>query len=313
MDAPSDRRKFLRIALGTATFLPLYAAAAAAHSASITAALSVEYLTANMLLITGSGCNVVALKGSDGILMVDGGGVDGAAQLLKVIRQEFTAAPVRILFNTHWHPEHVGCNVALGRSGCKILAHENTRLWLGTEVNQTWLKRVVKPLPPQARPNSTFYTSGKFEFAGEQVEYGHLGQAHTDGDIYVFFRKANVLLAGGVLAVGSYPISDYVTGGWIGGTADAAQRLVDLADDKTRLVPALGPVQNRADVVAEQQMLAKSKDILWQLVRKGFAAEDMIEADALREFAPRWGNSDLFIQNAYQGMYGHVREIGGVV
>jgi hypothetical protein len=95
--------------------------------------------------------------------------------------------------------------------------------------------------------------------------------------------------------------------------ADAAQRLVDLTDDQTRFVPALGALQTRADVAAEQQMLAKSKDILWQMVRKGLGAEDMIAGGALKEFDPKWGNSDLFIANAYQGMYGHVREIGGVV
>ena len=186
-------------------------------------------------------------------------------------------------------------------------------LWLGTEVNQVWMPRVVGPLPPKARPNSTFYTTGRLEFGGEQIEYGHLGQAHTDGDIYIFFKNANVLVAGGVISVGSYPISDYVTGGWIGGLADAAQLLVNLSDERTRIVPALGPLQSRSEVAAEQQMLAKSKDILWQLVRKGLGAEDMIATGALKEFDPTWGSSDLFIANAYQGMYGHVREIGGVV
>jgi hypothetical protein len=95
--------------------------------------------------------------------------------------------------------------------------------------------------------------------------------------------------------------------------ADAAQKLVALTDEHTRVIPGTGPIQTRADVVAEQQMLAKVKDDLWQLVRKGMGADDMIAADATHSFDSKWGSPNLFISNAYRGMYGHVREMGGVV
>jgi glyoxylase-like metal-dependent hydrolase (beta-lactamase superfamily II) len=302
----------LKSALGAAAALPLGLLGARAHSRSQTTSLSVEHLTDSLLLISGSGCNIVALKGPDGVLMVDGGSADRSAEVLQAIEHEFGSAP-RILFNTHWHPEHVGCNERVGKAGGKIIAHENTKLWLGTEVRQEWAHRVVEPLPVRARPNSTFYTTGKMEFGGEQIDYGYLGQAHTDGDIYIFFRQANVLVAGDVVSVGSYPILDYTTGGWIGGMTDATQQLVNLSNESTRIIPGTGPVQTRADVVAEQQMLAKVKDTLWQMIRKGFGAEDMIAAAPTKEFDPKWGNPDLLIANAYMGMYGHIREMGGVV
>jgi cyclase len=284
-----------------------------ARSRSENNALVVEHLTDGLLLITGSGCNVVALKGPEGVLMVDGGVAERSAELLKAVEHEFGPGSVKVLFNTHWHPEQVGANERLGKSGAKIIAHENTKLWLGAEVNDEALGRVVKPLSPKARPNSTFYTTGQLDWGSEHVDYGHLGQAHTDGDIYIFFRNANVLLAGDVISVGSYPIMDYSTGGWIGGMADATQQLVNLSNENTRIIPGIGAVQNRADMIAEQQMLAKSKDVLWQMVRKGMGADDMVAAGALKEFDPKWGNSDAFIASAYRGMYGHVREIGGVV
>ncbi|MEJ0006814.1 MAG: hypothetical protein WDM77_10745 [Steroidobacteraceae bacterium] len=46
----------------------------------------------------------------------------------------------------------------------------------------------------------------KLSFGKANIEYGYLPQAHTDGDIYIYFRDANVLLAGDVVAVG--PLSD---------------------------------------------------------------------------------------------------------
>jgi cyclase len=313
MNATSDRRRFLRAAVGTA-LLPLgELLSGVARSRAQTSALVVEHLTENLLLVTGSGCNVVALKGPDGVLMVDGGLADRSAELLKAVEHEFGSGSVKVLFNTHWHPEQVGANERLGKAGAKIIAHENTKLWLGAEVNDEALDRVVKPLPPKARPNSTFYTTGSLDWGSEHVDYGQLGQAHTDGDIYIFLRNANVLLAGDVISVGSYPIMDYSTGGWIGGMADAAQQLANLSNENTRIIPGIGAVQNRADVIAEQQMLAKSKDVLWQMVRKGLGADDMVAAGALKEFDPKWGSSDAFIASAYRGMYGHVREIGGVV
>jgi cyclase len=256
---------------------------------------------------------VVALIGPDGVLMVDGGLAERSSDLLKAIDRESGSRPVRTLFNTHWHPEHTGSNERLGKAGAKIIAHENTKLWLSTEIWEEWQNRKFAPQPPHARPNSTFYTSGKLTFAGEQIEYGYLGQAHTDGDIYIFFRGANVLVAGDVLSVGCYPILDYSTGGWIGGMADASQQIANLADEQTRVIPGSGPVQTRGNVIAEQQMLAKVKDELWRLMRMGLGADDMIAAGATREFDPKWGDPNLFVSNAYRGLYGHVRELGGVV
>ena len=131
-----------------------------------------------------------------------------------------------MLFNTDWHPEHTGSNETLGKGGAKIIAHENTKQYLGAEIYVDWQKRTYKPLPPQALPNQTFYTSGKMTVGAERIEYGHLGQAHTDAAIYVFFPGSNVLVAGDALSVGKYPIADYTTGGWLGGLIAANKTLL---------------------------------------------------------------------------------------
>lgn len=126
----------------------------------------------------------------------------------------------------------------------------------------------------------------------------------------MFFRNANVLVAGDVIAVGLYPIIDYSTNGWLGGMLDATKTLAGLADAKTQIVPGTGPIQARADVEAERDMLATMKLRLSQLLAQGMSVADMLAATPSREFDARWGDPSLFIANAFPGLTQRARELG---
>jgi len=260
--------------------------------------------------VTGGGGNVTVFEAPEGVLLVDGGSPERSAEVLKLVKARTGATRIHTLFNTHWHWDQTGSNRTLGPAGTRIIAHENTKLWLGTEVLSKWQNRVYKPLPREARPNQTFYTSGSLSFGGEHIDYGYLPQAHTDGDLYVFFRNANVLVAGDVVSVGSYPVIDYSTNGWIGGLLDATKSLIGLADAKTQIVPGTGPIQSRADVEAERDMLATMKLRLSQLLAQGMSAADMLAAKPSRELDAHWGDPSLFIANAFPGLTQRARELG---
>ena len=147
-------------------------------------------------------------------------------------------------------------------------------------------------------------------FGGEHIDHGYLPQAHTDGDIYVFFRNANVLVAGDVVSVGSYPIIDYSTNGWVGGLLDGTKTLIELADATTRIVPGKGPLRTRADVEAEHEMLATLKLRLSKLLAQGMSVQDMLAAAPTRDFDDHWGDPTLFISNAWPGLVQRARELG---
>ena len=272
--------------------------------------LAVVPLGTGLFVITGGGGNVTVFESPQGVLLVDGGSPERSAEVLKLVKAHTGVSRIHTLFNTHWHWDQTGSNRTLGPAGTRIIAHENTRLWLGTDVFCKWQNRVYKALPRDARPNQTFYTTGSMTFGEEHIDYGYLPQAHTDGDIYVYFRNANVLVAGDVVAVGSYPIIDYSTNGWIGGMLDATKTLIGLADAKTRIVPGTGPLQLRADLEAERDMLTTMKARLAQLLAKGMSASDMLAAAPTREFDARWGDPTLFIANAWPGMVARARELG---
>jgi cyclase len=316
-----DRRGFFRTLFGGAAGVALgqgaFSRRANAQTGSAQTAstpLQVNKLTDTLLEVTGAGANVLAVIGPEAVLMVDGGSADRSAELLKLIAGQSGGKPVQVLFNTCWDPGRTGSNEALGKAGAKIIAHENTKLWLGAEFDVRWQKRTYEPHPKIALPNQTFYSGvQKMTFGTEPVEYGHVPQAHTDGDIYVYFPGPNILMAGGVVSAGRYPNPDYSTGGWLGGLAEAQKTLLKVTNADTRIVPGEGPVMSRADLQAEQEMLAAAKDRLVKLLKKGLSPTRMIAEKPLQDFDEKWGNSDLFISNAYMGLWGHVHELGGIV
>jgi cyclase len=298
-----NRRLFLSAA-GASLVLPHWVAAADKT------ALTVTDLTDKLFVISGGGGNVTVFNSPEGVLLVDGGSPERSAEVLKLVRKKTGASKIHTLFNTHWHWDQTGSNETLGKAGTRIIAHENTRLWLTTDVNSKWQNRIFEPLPKKAQPNKTIYANETLQFGGEQIDYGHLPQAHTDGDIYVFFKNANVLVASDVVSSGSYPVIDYCTNGWIGGLSTATQTLLGLSNASTRIVAGLGPTLTRADLDAENTMLAAMKTRFAKLLAQGMSVQDMLAAAPTREFDAKWGDPTLFISNAWPGLVQRARELG---
>lgn len=268
--------------------------------------LEVTRLRPNIAVISGAGANVVAAADDEGVILVDGGLADQAPRLLDTVADAFDGRPVRTLFNTHWHPEQTGANVPLARTGARIVSQVNTRLWLTTDVKRPWEDFVHQPLPPDAQPQVTFYDSGSdIELGGAPVRYRHMLQAHTDGDCYVFFPEQNVLACGGVISGDRWPLIDWWTGGWLGGLVEGIETMLQLADDETLIVPADGPVLQRADLEAQFEMYA------WLFVRfrdellfKGLSPDEAVAAQPTAEFHPEWPHRDEFVTLAFQSLWG---------
>lgn len=308
----SDRRSFLKAALAGFAGAS-FALRGLARSSS--EAIAVVPLAAGIVQITGAGGNVVALTGSDGVLLVDSGLAERSKALARIVVGLPGGKHVHTLINTHWHWDHTGGNARFAKDKPKIIAHQNTKLWLGADFYCDWQdNRHYTARPRDAWPTDTFYSGGgKLTANAEEVVYGYLPRAHTDGDVYVFFPRANVLVAGGLVSVGSYPILDYTTGGWIGGMSDASKALLAIVNKDTRIVPGTGPVQSYSDLQAQSEMLATMKDRLIELLRKGLGTDDLAASPPTREFDAKWGDPQLFLTNAYRGLWGHVRELGKIV
>ncbi len=221
------RRHFLQLLAATAAGLPFARRAAAQtrprHALLDPGPVSVTMLGESLGLISGRGGNVVALNGPSSGLLVNA-----------VDRPTSRDAPastkrVEFLFNTDWHPEHTGLNLAVAGMGGQILAHEFTKQYLVHRSIRRVAQQDVQGAARKGTADEDVHQGRSMTFGGQTIEYAPLGQAHTDGDIYVFFRDANVLVVGDMMTVGKYPIADYTSGGWLGGLVTATKTLLDLA------------------------------------------------------------------------------------
>lgn len=297
-----DRRTLLRGALGAA------AGAALAPYARLRAAeaLRVTQVSATLSLVAGAGGNVLVRSMEDGQALVD----SGAAGETSALREALAGLPgggrVRTLFNTHWHRDQVGGNAAFGADGATIIAHEKTRVRLETAYFVGPREDGYEPpLPASGHVTEPFYVNGATTLDGEPVEYGYLLEAHTDGDAYVFFRGSNVVAVGGAVSPARDPSLDWFGGGWLGGRIDSLELLLALGDAGTRFVPSYGPVVGRADVQAERDLMMKIYDVLFEYVRKGYGAEDILAEGLLDSVAERFDDLPAFVYAAHKGLWAH--------
>lgn len=261
-------------------------------------------------LLTYADSNICVIEGEKSLCLVDGGAAAYGSITLQAIKQKYPGKKPQLLFNTHWHHQQIGCNASVGEQQVPIIAHENTKLWLSTEVISSWENKTYSPLPQTALPNTTFfYDEEELNFTGIPIEYGYLPQAHTDGDMYVYLPEQNVFLGGGVISGNHLPLVDYVTGGWIGGMINALKLVLSKIDNQTIVVPARGKACSKKEV---EQQLALCESLIVKIARNyysGLTYKDFIQTNPLADYSHFSGGADVFLHTAYEGAWWHIREL----
>jgi len=261
-------------------------------------------------VIDGGGTNVVVFSAPDGLILVDSGAPNNGDRMLSALKAFAPNAKVTTLFNTHYHLDQTGNNEVFSATGSKIIAHKRTLEWMSSDHWVAAEDRYEKARPKAARPTDTFLTTGSLKTGGEQIDYGYLTMAHTNGDIYVFFKNSNVLAVGDVASPLRDPSLDYFTGAWIGGRVDAMDILLKLANEQTRIVPAYGPVMSKAEFKAERNMMEEVRDRLFKQVREGDGPKDMLEEGVLKGLARTWKDPYKFLYDAAKGCWAHHDKLG---
>ena len=252
-------------------------------------------------VIDAGGSNVIVVETADGLVLVD----SGAAAYAGTLMQQLDGR-VHTLFNTHWHAEQCGANAAIGASGAAIIAHQKTWQRLSTHYYVPQEERYVDALPEKARPTVKFAGKGSLQIGAETIDYGALVLPHTDADIYVHFRNANVLAVGGAVSPPELdPELDWYGGGWIGGRAQSMDTLLALANDDTLIVPASGRVITKAELSMERDMTHELYQRLNKLIRSGCSASCMAQEGALDGLGRTWQNPERFLYAAYKGLWAH--------
>jgi glyoxylase-like metal-dependent hydrolase (beta-lactamase superfamily II) len=197
----------------------------------------------------------------------------------------------------------------LGKAGVAIVAHENTKLWLTTDVTWPWSNETVQPLPEIARPAKTFFAQDELTVGGTRVQCGHLRDCpHTDGDMYVFFPEQNVLAVGDAITGpgAGWPSIDWWTGGWIGGMVGGLDMLLTVANATTRIVPARGGVLTRDDLKTQYAMYSAVWERLAKILYSGGGTQEAVAAQPTKEFDDIMGDPSEFVPRAFQSLWAYL-------
>lgn len=251
-----------------------------------------------LVMLSGPGGNVVVLHGPDGKVVVDTF-VAPAWSHLKAALEKIDGQPVKTLIDTHWHFDHTDNNAQFRAAGAVVLAHENTK----TRMTQPHdlLGMHIEASPAAALPTRTFKIAESLRANGEEIELLSLPPAHTDTDIFVHYRKANVLHMGDIFFNGFYPFIDAGTGGTINGMIDGAGKALGMTNRTTKIVPGHGPLGDRAALETYRKVITTVRDRVRDLKRGGKTLEQVQAAKPSAEFDAAWGKG-LMSPDAFVGV-----------
>jgi cyclase len=253
-----------------------------------------------------AGGNVGVSVGEDGMFIIDDE-LKPLTPKLKVALANLSKKPVRFVINTHWHSDHTGGNADLAATGAIIVAHDSVRERLSVDhVREFMGKKISIPAsPPTALPVLTFGEDVTLHLNGDDVHVMHVAPAHTDGDVIVHFKKGNVIHAGDAM-VASYPLVDVDSGGRFEGFIAAADRMLAICNDSTKIIPGHGPLMSRADLVAWRELLIDIRDRVAKLVAAGKSLDEIKAEKPLADLDAKWGqgfiNADLLLDTIYKTM-----------
>jgi cyclase len=262
-------------------------------------------VTEQIYMITGKGGNIGLFIGADGTFLIDDQYAPLTERIVAAIKSVGGDFP-KFLINTHYHGDHTGGNENLGRGGTLIFSHDNARERLSTGAFIEAFNAKLEPVSREGLPIVTFSEGINFYLNGDSIRATHVPHAHTDGDSFIYFKKANVIHAGDIFFNGFYPFIDVTNGGSLKGMIKAVDRVLMLANDNTKIIPGHGPLGDKAQLARYRQMLGIAYERLSKLKAQGKTAQEAAAAKPLADLDATWGDglfkSDRWIEIIYSGV-----------
>jgi glyoxylase-like metal-dependent hydrolase (beta-lactamase superfamily II) len=304
-------------------FKPL-TAAFAQTAAPVSGSLEILEVRPSFFMIAGAGANIGVQVGEDGVVVVDAGSAAGAPGVLAAIRR-ISPKPIRYVIDTGPDADHVGGNETLSTAGEKLFGGSN--LGGGPPnaadrvvpiISAEGVLRHMAKSPPGGWPTEVFHYSRKAMYLnGEAIEVLRQPVAHTDSDVFAFFRRSDVVMAGDVLDTRQFPVIDDERGGSIQGEIASLNRLVDLAvpsvpvvtrEAGTIVVPGHGRLCDTYDVVDYRDMVTIIRDRVRDLIKAGRSLAEIRATQPAKGYMGRYGKpngtwtTDRFVEAVYKSL-----------
>ncbi|MET3528518.1 MBL fold metallo-hydrolase [Phenylobacterium koreense] len=275
------------------------------NQAAATSPITVYPLRGGVSMLEGSGGNIGVLADVDGMLLVDTGIAVSQAKIEAALAG-LSKGPIRYAVNTHWHWDHTDGNAWVHRAGAEIVAARNAAEHLQQTLRVVEWEHTFTPVEAAARPAQTISAEKIIAMGDERVRIRPYHPGHTDGDLSVYFQRANVLVTGDTLWNGVYPFIDYVGGGGIDGAIRAAEANLTMSGPATIIIPGHGPVASRDDLKAFRDMLVEIRRRVASLKAQGKTLAEVQAAKPTADYDGKWGgsiiNGELFTALVYRGV-----------
>jgi cyclase len=265
--------------------------------------IKVEKIAPGVAVLFGQGGNIGLSYGVDGNVLIDDQFAPLTPKILAAVAT-IDPDPVQFLINTHFHGDHTGGNENFGKAGAIIVAQDNVRLRMSQE--SAVLGNKSPASPAAALPVVTFDREMSVYRNGDRLHIMFAPHAHTDGDAIIHFEKANVIHMGDTFFNGLYPFVDVGSGGNIRGVIAAADRVLAIANDQTRIIPGHGPVASKADLAAYRAYLV---DVVGKVEVAMKAGKTLAQVQAMKpsaaydaKYGGKFIKSDAFVAEIYASL-----------
>jgi cyclase len=259
-------------------------------------------ITDAIYMLEGAGGNIGLCVGPDGAFLIDNQYAPLTGKIKDAIAG-ITGKPVQFVINTHFHHDHVGGNENFGKEGAIIVSQDNTRERIEADQLQRLASEKQQGLPAESLPMVTFSGSMTFYYNNDTIHAFHVSHAHTDGDIIIHFRQANVFHMGDVFVRYGFPFIDVANGGNINGMIRGLERAMEMADEDSQFIPGHGKLAGLEDVVRFHHMLKTIRDSILSMREEGMSLEDVMDANPIEGFGPMNAGARSFIEVVYEGVF----------
>jgi glyoxylase-like metal-dependent hydrolase (beta-lactamase superfamily II) len=296
--------------VGNRLKVTLAATALAAGASHAQVSVDSYHVQGNVHVLVGAGANVAVQVGEEGVLVVDTGASASREAVLAAIRR-LSDKPIRWIVNTSGDLDHTGGNETVSQAGmtvngnpAAIISHENTLARM-TAANR----------PVTEMPLNTFFESGRdFFFNGEAVFLYH-APSHSDGNIFVYFRGSDVLVAGDLFVTTQYPVIDLGAGGGVDGYLEGLNKMLDIAvpaylqEGGTYVIPGHGRVGDEADILTFRDMMFIVRARIADLIAQGKTLEQVQATQPALDYDLRYDTrgytSAQFVEAVYRDLKGN--------
>ena len=234
------------------------------------AEITVQPAAGNVYMLQGPGGNIGVLATDKGLLLVD----DKFAPLAEKIEAAMKGIEdkeLKYVINTHFHGDHTGSNKFFSHKA-PIFAHENVRNRLSNKTDHH----------AESLPVVTYKDGITIYLDNEEVQLTHLPKGHTDGDTYVYFKKANVLHTGDLFFEVGFPYVDLKSGGSVKGDLAGVKHMLKNTPDDVVIIPGHGNLTDKKSLLAFAEMMEFSINKVSTALAAG-KSEQQILTDGIGE------------------------------